>query len=211
MFKVNKKDTSKTKFDCCSTLVRFEQTLHGAWVLLWPFFEKQVNVQCGIGSIAMLISSHIHNAANRAIANNSWQSYFKKFEVLFSRKQQGTIRTDLKIYSCIFYHLCIMVTVFQVATSLSIFSTTISSLAQYRTHAKSNYIFKYANWNINLIIVFRNTHYSLLAISCVLYFSNLYNSFALIWNKNPFMFPLVFFLFSYFSQHLPQISSKVSD
>ena len=42
-------------------------------------FEKQVNVQCGIGSISMLISSHIHNAANRAIAKNSWQSYFKRF------------------------------------------------------------------------------------------------------------------------------------
>ena len=84
-------------------------------------FEKQVNVQCGIGSISMLIPSHIHNAANRAIAKNSWQSYFKKFEVLFSRKQQGAIRTDWNIYSCILYHLCIMVTIFQVANSLSIF------------------------------------------------------------------------------------------
>ena len=84
-------------------------------------FEKQVNIQCGIGSISTLISSHIHNAANRTIAKNSWQSYFKKIEVFFSRKQQGTIRTDWKIYSCIFYHLCIMVTIFQVANSLSIF------------------------------------------------------------------------------------------
>ena len=84
-------------------------------------FEKQVNVQCGIGSISMLIPSHIHNAANRVIAKNSWQSYFKKFEVLFSRKQQGGIRTDWNIYSCILYHLCIMVTIFQVANSLSIF------------------------------------------------------------------------------------------
>ena len=39
----------------------------------------------------------------------------------FSRKQQGAIRTDCKIYSCIFYHLCIMVIIFQVASSLSIF------------------------------------------------------------------------------------------
>ena len=84
-------------------------------------YEKQVKVQCGIGSISMLISSHIHNAANRAIAKNSWQSYFKKFEVFFSRKQQGAIRTDWKIYSCIFYHFCMMVTIFQVANSLSIF------------------------------------------------------------------------------------------
>ena len=84
-------------------------------------FEKQVHVQCSIGSIAMLISSPIHNAANCAIAKNSWQSYFKKIEVFFSRKQQGGIRTDWKIYSCIFYHLCITVTIFQVAKSFSIF------------------------------------------------------------------------------------------
>ena len=84
-------------------------------------FEKQVNVQCGIGSISMLISSHIHNAANCAIAKNSWQSYFKKFEVFFSRKQQGAIRTDWKIYSCIFYQLCVTVTIFQAANSLPIF------------------------------------------------------------------------------------------
>ena len=134
--KVNKKDTSY----CCSTLVRFEQTLHLVWVILWPFFEMQVNAHCGIGSISILISSHIHNAANRAIAKNSWQSYFKKFEVFFSRKQQGAIRTDWKIYSCIFYHLCIMVTIFQVATSRSIFLTMIPSLAQYRKQMKTIFL-----------------------------------------------------------------------
>ena len=42
-------------------------------------------------------------------------------EALFCRKQKGARRTDWKIYSCIFYHLCIMVTIFQVANSLSIF------------------------------------------------------------------------------------------
>ena len=84
-------------------------------------FEKQVNVQCGIGSISMLISSHFHNAAYFAIAMKNWQSYFKKFELFFSRKKQGAIRTNWKIYSCIFYHLYIMVTIFQVANSLSIF------------------------------------------------------------------------------------------
>ena len=63
--------------------VRFEQTLHLVWELLWPFFEKRRNVQCGIGSISMLIFSHIYNAANRVIAKNRWQSYFKKFQVIF--------------------------------------------------------------------------------------------------------------------------------
>ena len=34
-------------------------------------FEKQVNVQSGIGSISMLISSHIDNATNCAIAKKT--------------------------------------------------------------------------------------------------------------------------------------------
>ena len=127
MFKVNTKDNSKTKVNCCSTLLKFEQTLH-LESFYGRYFEKQVNVQCGIGSISILMSSHIHNAANCAIASNSWQRYFEKFEALFSRKQQSATRTDWKIYSCIFYHLCIMVTIFQVATFLSVFSTTIPSL-----------------------------------------------------------------------------------
>ena len=54
----------------------------------------------------MSITSHIYNAANRTIAKNGCQSYFKKFEVLFSRKQQSAI-TDWKILPCIFYQLCI--------------------------------------------------------------------------------------------------------
>ena len=82
-----KQNASKTNVNCCSTLVRFEQTLHLAWVLLWLLPKKQVNVQCGNDSIPMLISSHIHNAAIRAIAKNSWQGCFEKFEVLCSRKQ----------------------------------------------------------------------------------------------------------------------------
>ena len=75
-------------------------------------FRKARNVRCGIGSIVMSITSHIHNAVNHAIAKNSCQSYFKKFESLFSRKPQGAISTDWKISSYIFYHLCIVVTIF---------------------------------------------------------------------------------------------------
>ena len=70
-----------------STLVKFEQTLHHVWVLIWQFFEKQVNVRCSIGINSMPIASHNHNAAKHTIAKNSLQSYFKKLQVLFSRKQ----------------------------------------------------------------------------------------------------------------------------
>ena len=114
VFKVNKKDTNKKKVNCCSN---FTPCFSASMAV----FEKQVNFQCGIGSISILVVSHNHNAANCATAKNSWQSYLKKFEVFFSRKQQGAIKTVWKIYSCIFYHLCIMVTLFQVANSLPIF------------------------------------------------------------------------------------------
>ena len=54
-------------------------------------FKKQVNALCGIGSISMLISSCIHNAANRAIAKSSWQSYFKNSFLENNRVQQWLI------------------------------------------------------------------------------------------------------------------------
>ena len=41
-------------------------------------FEKQVNVQSGIGSISMLISSHIDNAANCAIAKKQLTKLLQK-------------------------------------------------------------------------------------------------------------------------------------
>ena len=119
MFKVYKL-TTKTKVNCCSTLDRL---------------YKKVKVRYGIGIISINIASHIHNAANHVIAKNNCQSYFKKVEVLFCRKPQGAIRADSKIYPCIFYHFSVdifSITIFQVATSLSIFSTTRPFLAQCR-------------------------------------------------------------------------------
>ena len=121
------KITTKKKVNCCSALDKFEQTLHFAWVFLWPFYKKEVHVRYGIDSVLMHIASHIHNVANHVIAKNNCQSYCKKFEVLFSRKPRSVIRADWKIYPCIFYHLSLdifSITVFQVATSLSIFSKT---------------------------------------------------------------------------------------
>ena len=129
------KITTKTKVNCCSTLDRFEQTLHLVWVFLWPFYKKQVNVRYGIGSISMQIASHIHNASNHVIAKNNCQNYFEKFEVVFSRQPWGAIKADWKIYTCIFYHFSVdtfSITIFQVATSLSIFSATQQFLTQCR-------------------------------------------------------------------------------
>ena len=125
------KVTTKTNINCCSTFNRFEQTLHLFWVFFWPFYKTQVNVQCGIGSISMPITSHIHNAVDHVIAKNICQSYFKTFQVLFCRKQQGAIMTDWKTYPCFLFHFSMnifSITVFQVVILLSIFSTTQPSL-----------------------------------------------------------------------------------
>ena len=135
MLKVNKKDSSKKTVSCCTTLVRPEQTLHLVWVLLRLFFEKQINVCCGIGSILMSITFHIHNVAkHHSNAKYSCHGYFKIFEGLFSSKQQAGIRTGWKILSCILYHLCIVITILQVATSILVFSITRLSLTRYRNY-----------------------------------------------------------------------------
>ena len=61
-----------------------------------------------------------------------------KLDIFFSGKQQGSIRTDLKISYPLLYHFCMVVTIFKVATSLLIVPTTGPSLAQQRKQEKSN-------------------------------------------------------------------------
>ena len=54
---------------------------------------------------------------------------FKNLGIFFSGKQQGAVMTDQKIYSQLTYNFCMVVRIFQVATSLSKFSATRPSLA----------------------------------------------------------------------------------
>ena len=61
---------------------------------------------------------------------DSYQYYVRKRHIFLSRKQQGTIRTDRKIYCVLLYYFFMVEMVFKVATSLSIFSTTGPFLAQ---------------------------------------------------------------------------------
>ena len=42
------------------------------------------------------MSSRDHNVTDQAIAMDIYQSYFRKFDNLFSGKQQGAVRTDQK-------------------------------------------------------------------------------------------------------------------
>ena len=53
-------------------------------------FEKQANVQCGIDSNSMLISSRIHNAANRASQRTADKATSKtlKFSFLQNNRVQ---------------------------------------------------------------------------------------------------------------------------
>ena len=53
-----------------------------------------------------------------------------KLEISFSGKQQGATNIDRKICSPLRHHFCIVTTIFKVATSLSVFSATLPSLAQ---------------------------------------------------------------------------------
>ena len=77
------KITTKKKVNCCSTLDRFEQTLHLVWVLLSPFYKKQVNVPYGIGSISMQMVSHIHNTANTSLQRTTAKATSKNLRFSF--------------------------------------------------------------------------------------------------------------------------------
>lgn len=89
---------------------------------------QQVNICCSIGSISRPTPSHNNNAADQAIAMDSYQSFCRKLDIFFSGKQQGAIRTDQKYYSLLL----------KVSTSLSTFSTTRPFLVQQRKQMKSN-------------------------------------------------------------------------
>ena len=69
---------------------------------------------------------------DQAVTIDRYQSYCSKLDNFFSGKQQGAVRTDQNIYSRLIYDLGMLVRIFKVAASLSIFSATRPSLAQQR-------------------------------------------------------------------------------
>ena len=81
------------------------------------------NIRFSIGSNSRPGSSRNHKAADQATAIDRYQSHFRKPDIFFSGKQQGAIKNDRKIY-CLLYHFGMVLMIFEVATSLSIFSTT---------------------------------------------------------------------------------------
>ena len=99
-------------------------------------FDKQANICCSIGSILRTISSRNHYATNQTTAIDRYQATRCSKDWpkhLFS--------SYLQFLHVLIYNFCMVVRIFKVATSLSIFSTTRSSLAQQIKQMKSNYKF----------------------------------------------------------------------
>ena len=99
-------------------------------------FDKQESC---IGSISTPISSHDHNKVDQAIAIDSYQRYFRKLDIFFSRKQQSAIKTDWKTYSLLLYQFCMLVSIFKIATSLQYFQQLDLLQLNRENKWKSNY------------------------------------------------------------------------
>ena len=122
VFKVNKKKTLvRQKSIVVVHFVRFEQTLYLVWVLLWPFSKSKEMSNVVLAVFQCWYPHTFIRHPTVSLQKTADKTTSKNLKLFFFRKQQGAIRTDLKIYSCIFYHFCIMVRIFQVANSPSIF------------------------------------------------------------------------------------------
>ena len=102
----------------------------GLRVAKWPIKQIWSNITfCFSAFIVVFVSVGRHHI------------YFIKLANFFFGKQQGTVRTDQKIYSFLIYDFSMVLRIFKVATSLSIFLITRPLLAQQRKQMKSNYKF----------------------------------------------------------------------
>ena len=96
------KITTKTKANCCSTLARFEQTLH-LFLSIFMVVSQPPLYWLYFNAVSFTYSWFCQPRH----CKEQLQSYFKKCEIVFSRKQQGAMRTDWKNYPCIFYRFSI--------------------------------------------------------------------------------------------------------
>ena len=91
MIKINNKDTGKMSANCSSAHVnKYEQTLHFVSMFLLPFSISKYPLYYA------RVPSRNHNATNPTSALDSYQSCFRKLDILFSGKQQGIVRTEQK-------------------------------------------------------------------------------------------------------------------
>ena len=82
-----------------------KQTLYFISMFLLPFStSKQISA---IGIISRPISSHNHNATDKAIAMDRYQSYFRKLNNLFFGKPESAAKADQKVYPLLIYHFYI--------------------------------------------------------------------------------------------------------
>ena len=64
------------------------------------------------------MSSHDHIASNQKIQMERCKSYFRKLDNFFSGKQQVAVKNEQKNYSLLIDDYCMVVRIFEVATSL---------------------------------------------------------------------------------------------
>ena len=118
----------------------FEKTLYifqCFWSLVWQP-RKDLLGYWQYLLVDILTRSKCNRSDN---CNGQISKLFEKLDNFFLGKQHGALRTDQKMYSLLFYDFCMVVRIFKIAASLSIFSVTRPSLAQKRKQMKSNYKF----------------------------------------------------------------------
>ena len=116
----------------------FEQTLHFVSLFLLPFLTNK--------QISAVVSAAFQGRYPRAVTMQvirqlQWTNTKATSENLIisvSGKQQGAVMTDQKIFPLLIYDFCMMIRIFKVVTSLSIFSTTRPSSVQQKSNYKSN-------------------------------------------------------------------------
>ena len=99
-------------------------------LFLWPFLtNKQISAVVS----AAFQGRYPRAVTMQAIRQLQWTNTKATSENLiisFSGKQQGAVKSDQKFHSLLIYDFCMMIRVFKVVTSLSLFSTTRPSSVQ---------------------------------------------------------------------------------
>ena len=108
MFKVNKKDTSKTAINCSSTLVnKFEQMLHFVLVFLLPFWSSK---KLSNEVLAVFQGRYPRVIIMQPVRQMQWLATKATSENLIF----CTIRTNGKGYSLLHNYFCMLAALFEV-------------------------------------------------------------------------------------------------
>ena len=118
----------------------FEKTLHFFQCFYCRFWQARKDPlwYWQYFQVDILARSNCNQSGN---CKGQVSKLLQNLDNIFSGIQHGAVRTDQKIYSLFFYDFCMVVRIFKIAASLSIFSATGPSLTQQKKQIKSNYKF----------------------------------------------------------------------